>query len=125
MTASSRAILIVDDDADIREALVDVLSDHGYVASSVANGREALELLRAGDQPGLILLDLMMPVMDGVEFRREQLEDPTLRELPVVLISAGNDLGRQASLLGAADAVQKPIDLSRLLTAIARQLAPQ
>jgi CheY-like chemotaxis protein len=112
--------LVVDDDADIREALVDVLVDHGYCARAVANGREALESLRRGALPSLILLDLMMPIMDGATFRREQLSDPDLKDVPVVVISAGNDLQRHASSLGVVDTMRKPIDLERLLATIAR-----
>lgn len=121
MGTSLPSILVVDDDADIREALVDVLSDHGYRASAVSNGREALETLRRSSLlPNLILLDLMMPVMDGTQFRREQLQDPALRDVPVIVISAGNDLDQHAGTVGVADTMRKPIDLERLLATIAR-----
>ncbi|MET0342182.1 MAG: response regulator [Polyangiales bacterium] len=112
-------VLIVDDDVDIREALVDVLADHGYPATAVANGREALDYLHAGDRPCLILLDLMMPVMNGAQFRAAQLGDPALRDLPVLLISAGNDLEQRSAAL-ATESMRKPIDLSRLLEVVAR-----
>lgn len=120
MNASHPAILVVDDDADIRDALIDILEDHGYVTRAAANGREALDALRAGLHPDVILLDLMMPVMDGAQFRREQLNDPRLRDLPVVVISAGNDLDQHASSLGVAERLRKPLDLERLLEMIAR-----
>jgi CheY-like chemotaxis protein len=118
--ASSPLVLVVDDDPDIREALIDVLSDHGYEAKAAANGREALNLLRAGKRPRVILLDLMMPVMDGVQFRQEQLQHPELRDLPVILISAGNDVAQIAEQLGVSISLRKPIDLDVLLEQIAR-----
>jgi CheY-like chemotaxis protein len=113
------SVLIVDDDLDIREALLDVLADHGYVAKAVANGREALDCLQAGARPCLILLDLMMPVMNGTQFRAAQLSDPALRDLPVLLISAGNDIEQRGAAL-AAETMRKPIDLPRLLEVVAR-----
>jgi CheY-like chemotaxis protein len=114
------SILIVDDDADIREALTDVLTDHGYRVESVRNGREALDHLRHGARPRLILLDAMMPVMDGLTFRREQLVDPDLKELPVLMISAGSRAKVDAQDLGFVGVMSKPIDLDRLLEVISR-----
>jgi CheY-like chemotaxis protein len=116
----SPAILIVDDDPDIREALLDVLADHGYDAHAMANGREALDYLRGGGRPRLILLDMMMPVMDGLQFRHEQVNDPALRELPVLLISAGNDVAQNARALGLQECMRKPLDLAKLLDVVAR-----
>ena len=118
------SVLVVDDDPDIRDALVDVLSDHGYEAHAVANGREALDVLSQGARPRVILLDLMMPVMDGVQFRSQQLRDPSLREVPVILISAGNDLAEHATSLGVTESLRKPLDLERLLRCIARYAGP-
>lgn len=112
-------VLIVDDDVDIREALVDVLADHGYPAQAVANGREALDFLQAGVRPCIILLDLMMPVMNGAQFRAAQLSDPALRDLPVLVISAGNDVEQRGDAL-AVESMRKPLDLTRLLEVIAR-----
>src|ERR1700682_362753 len=86
--ASPRAALIVEDDASIREAIAEVLRSEGYEASSCGHGREALEYLRDGHHPDVILLDLMMPVMDGWEFRIEQRKDPALATIPVVALSA-------------------------------------
>jgi CheY-like chemotaxis protein len=119
-SAHRTSILIVDDDADIREALVDVLTDHGYPAHAVAHGAAALAALKGGMRPCLILLDLMMPVMDGITFRQHQLADPDLEQLPVLVISAGNDLSLHAQALGAVESLRKPIDLDKLLAAVAR-----
>lgn len=120
MPGSGRAILIVDDDADIREALVDVLTDHGYASLAVPNGAAALSALQNGLRPCMILLDLMMPVMDGLTFRQHQLADPDLKELPVLVISAGNDLSVHARALGTVETLRKPIDLDQLLEVVAR-----
>lgn len=119
-STSRTSVLIVDDDADIREALVDVLTDHGYPSHAVAHGAAALAVLKSGMRPCLILLDLMMPVMDGVTFRQQQLADPDLKELPVLVISAGTGLSAHAAALGAVESLRKPIDLDKLLAAVAR-----
>src|SRR5262245_24697691 len=81
-------ILIVEDDADLRDMMAQLLTLEGFKTETVANGRDALEYLQKGDPPDLILLDLMMPVMDGWEFRRRQREDPALANVPVVVLSA-------------------------------------
>src|SRR5262245_23155992 len=88
MTAMASLVLVVDDDEEIRNALTEFLSDEGYGVVSASNGREALASLREGVHPSVILLDLMMPVMDGWDFRAEQLRDPGLRDIPVVVITA-------------------------------------
>ena len=106
-------ILIVEDDADLREMMAQLLTLEGYRAETVANGRDALEYLRQGDRPDLILLDLMMPIMDGWEFRRRQREDPELATVPVVVLSA-LDQTRAADLGGTAF-LKKPLDFDRLL----------
>src|SRR5215510_5543427 len=81
-------VLIVEDDADLREMMAQLLSLEGFQTAAVANGREALEYLQGGEAPHLILLDLMMPVMDGWEFRRQQQADPSLSRVPVIVLSA-------------------------------------
>jgi CheY-like chemotaxis protein len=109
--------LVVDDDVDIRESLVELLQGEGYLAVGAANGAEALDLLRR-QRSSVILLDLMMPVMDGFQFRREQLGDPALSDIPVVLVSAGGG-GEQAALqLGVLGCVKKPLDVPQLLRMI-------
>lgn len=106
-------ILIVEDDADLREMMAQLLTLEGYRAETVANGRDALDYLQHGDRPDLILLDLMMPIMDGWEFRRRQREDPSLASVPVVVLSA-LDQTRAADLGGTAF-LKKPLDFDRLL----------
>jgi two-component system chemotaxis response regulator CheY len=113
-------ILLVEDDFDIREALVEALRDKGYLVDSAVDGLQALQILRAGARPGVILLDLMMPRMDGSEFRMAQRADPALAHLPVVLLSADARMDEKARTLKVQDTVRKPIDLSQLYGVIER-----
>lgn len=108
-------ILLVDDDAGIREALSMVLADEGYRVLVAEDGADALRLLRASERlPAVILLDLMMPVMDGYQFRAAQLADATLAGIPVIVLTAGMMSGGVAAL-GARSCLRKPLDLDRLL----------
>ena len=113
-------ILIVDDDPDIRDSLREVLEDEGYTVNSVGNGREALEYLHNSPRPCVILLDLMMPVMDGWQFRREQKLDPAIANIPLIVITA---TGKRPVLIDADELVMKPLDLGRLFEAIERYCA--
>jgi CheY-like chemotaxis protein len=106
-------VLIVEDDADLREMMAQLLSLEGFHTAAVANGREALEYLEKSESPEVILLDLMMPVMDGWEFRRHQQADPVLSRVPVIVLSA-LDQSRTASV-DAAAFLKKPLDFDRLL----------
>src|SRR5690242_10127431 len=92
MNDTPRPIMVVEDDEEIRETLVDLLHDHGYEAIGARDGRDALDTLaHAKELPCLIVLDLMMPVMDGKAFREAQLQDPSLSKIPVLVISAYHD----------------------------------
>ena len=116
---SHRRVLVVDDDSDIREVILESLSDHGYRVEGAANGREALDMLaNANDVPCLILLDLMMPVMDGAAFRDEQLKQANLAAIPVVVITAYRDQRAEVKAMGAAGLLHKPMDLSDLLKVV-------
>jgi CheY-like chemotaxis protein len=114
------SIFLVEDDFDVREALVETLRDRGYEVESAPDGEQAIQLLRAGARPGLILLDLMMPRMSGSEFRMAQLADPALSDLPVVLLSADGRMEEKAVALKVQGAIRKPIDLDELFSVIER-----
>ena len=112
--SSCGGVLVVDDDADIREATQMVLENTGHRVLTAADGQEALEMLRGGQtRPCLILLDLMMPVMDGWRFRAEQELDDSLARIPVVVLSGGEP--QKTATLHAAEHITKPISLDRLL----------
>jgi CheY-like chemotaxis protein len=112
-------ILVVDDDADLRETLQAILDDSGYGVIAVANGQAALEQLQAGARPRLILLDLMMPEMNGWQFLERARADSILDAIPVVIMTAR----KAADLLplpSSEHVLHKPFDSSKLLTTIAR-----
>ncbi len=111
--AGGGPILIVDDDADIRDALIYLLTAEGYAVQGAANGREAIDLLSQGVRPKLILLDLRMPVMNGWEFLDERRKNAEWASIPVVALSAGY-YGRTVADEVAAF-LQKPVDLEELL----------
>jgi CheY-like chemotaxis protein len=106
-------ILIVEDNPDSRETLAMVIEGMGYTVSTASNGREALDYLRSHSLPCLILLDLMMPVMDGWEFRNQQRQDPLLADIPILVVSAVNDPD-QIRAVDAIDYLKKPIDFDVL-----------
>lgn len=106
-------VFIVEDDTDTREMLSKFLELEGYQVEAASNGRQALERLVAGALANVIVLDLMMPVMDGWEFRRRQVEDSRLREIPTIVVSAA---GRDRMSQVSADAyLSKPVDMDELL----------
>jgi CheY-like chemotaxis protein len=108
----------VEDDADLREMMAQLLAIEGFRAEAVANGRDALDYLQKGDFPDLILLDLMMPVMDGWEFRRRQRAHPEFAHVPVVVLSALDPT--RAADLGGPTFLKKPLDFDHLLELVRR-----
>jgi CheY-like chemotaxis protein len=112
-------ILVVEDDPDIRTGLAELLAVvTGHVVRTAANGLEALDRLRGGSAPCIILLDLMMPVMNGWDFRTEQLRDPSLAAIPVVVLSGAADVPHHAARLGAVAWATKPFKMDALLRAV-------
>jgi CheY-like chemotaxis protein len=116
-----RLILVVDDDAAIRESLADVLADEGYSVITATNGIDALEKLRAQGKarPCVILLDLMMPLMNGQQFYAEQQLDPLLASIPVVVISADSNVKQKAVPFGG-EYLAKPVRVETVLDVVER-----
>jgi CheY-like chemotaxis protein len=119
---SQPTIFIVEDDADTRDMIGRFLELEGFAVEMAANGRQALDRLDAGARACVILLDLMMPVMDGWEFRRRQVSHSALATIPVIVFSAaGRDRMAQ---IDANDYLSKPVDLDELLERISRYCRP-
>jgi CheY-like chemotaxis protein len=116
------SILVVEDDGDLREMMAQVLTLEGFDTATANNGRDALAYLSSHRKPDVIVLDLMMPVMDGWEFWRHQQADPALAGIPVVVLSA-LDPSRAADLTGAAF-LRKPLDFDRLLATVRQASSP-
>jgi CheY-like chemotaxis protein len=114
--------MVVEDDFAIRETLRELLEDEGYRVLWASNGQEALALLEHRS-PRLILLDLMMPVMDGREFRLAQRSDPALARIPVVVISADHALEQKVAGLAVDGWLAKPFELDALLATLQRYAA--
>jgi CheY-like chemotaxis protein len=118
--ADSRLIVVVDDDTDLRETLRELLLQEGFAPRCFENGRAALDWLRAPDAGGtrLILLDLMMPEMNGWQFREAQLGDARLAEIPVVVMTASRALAEHP--IDASEVIFKPVALEELILAVER-----
>lgn len=120
MSSPQHCVLLVDDDPDVRDTMSFVLESAGYDVRAAKNGFDALESLRAHAAPSLILLDLMMPIMNGWEFRAEQLRDPRLAAIPVVVVTGAGQAAEKAQSLGATDVLEKPVSLAVLLATVER-----
>jgi two-component system, chemotaxis family, chemotaxis protein CheY len=118
MGAPGRSILLVEDDAGIRESVAECLAAEGHAVASAVNGAEALDWLRAGNRPDLVVLDLLMPVMNGAEFLESLRLEPGLDPPPVVLMTAAAPAA--GGLPSAAGYLAKPFELADLLAAVER-----
>jgi CheY-like chemotaxis protein len=118
-------VLLVDDDLDARSLLAMLLELDGHTVHTSSDGLEAMEALRKGLRPCVILLDLMMPNLDGAGVVREMRRDPSLAGLPVVLVSGVADLDEAASELGVAATMTKPVDPDELLRAVRDRCPPE
>jgi CheY-like chemotaxis protein len=116
--STNRTVLVVDDDRGVRELLTRSLSFEGFDVMEAANGQDALTQLRTGRRPGVIVLDLRMPVMDGWAFRIAQRADPRIARIPVVILS-GADAHRFQEIEAVA-ALEKPVSLSQLADCLHR-----
>jgi len=112
------SVLVVDDDAQVRELLRVALTGDGYNVAAVRDGREALHHLRSHADTCIIVLDLMLPVMDGMHFRTAQLRDRSLAWIPIVAMSAAVDADQLARELGARRFVRKPLNLDEVRGAL-------
>ena len=108
-------VLVVDDDLDLLDTLAEAFRFGGHEVSVAANGRDALHVLRS-TEIDVIVLDMMMPVMDGTQFRATQVSDPAIAHIPVVVVSAATPIPR----IDAAEVLPKPLDLDVLLSVVAR-----
>lgn len=109
-------VLVIEDDGDTRDAICQILQDEGFEVAEAGNGLEGLECLRGGLEADVILLDLMMPVMNGVQFRVLQNQDPGLADIPVVAVTALDAPYPQE--LNGARIIRKPVEVGALLAAI-------
>ena len=113
--AHGKTILMVEDDEDIREILAQSLVERHFKVKTAANGLEALQYLKnSAELPGLIFLDIMMPIMDGYEFRDEQRKDFRLSSIPTVILSADTDVALKTARTGVREYLKKPVNFDRL-----------
>lgn len=116
-------ILIVEDDTSIRDMLSECLADEGYTTVAVSDGQQGLDLLRASPAlPGLILLDLAMPVMSGWEFLEIQQGDPRLAPIPLIVLSADSSVVKRSALGPGVRVLAKPVDINTLIDTVAGYL---
>lgn len=116
-------VLLVEDNPDVREAMEALLAIDGYTVVSAGDGEEALEVLRGGLVPCLILLDMLMPRKDGLQFRAEQLDNPIFASIPTVAYSADSALERNAKALGLPF-IKKPVLIGTMLDIVERHCLP-
>jgi CheY-like chemotaxis protein len=119
MAGRQLAVLVVEDDDDSREVLGEVLADEGYSVTFARDGAEALRQLRRA-RPDIILLDLNMPIMGGLEFRAAQVSDPSLALIPTVLVTAVDQRRGFAGELEPQATLPKPLELAKLLSVVRR-----
>jgi CheY-like chemotaxis protein len=122
MTVKDDYILIVEDDTELREGLSDALLLEGYRVETAENGQSALRFLKGAARPCLILLDLMMPVMDGWTFRQELLNDTELADIPVVVMTAAN--ASAARSVRAHKTLQKPLEMNTVVDVVLQHCPP-
>lgn len=122
MNSQSKRVLIVDDAPDIQFLLKELLESEGYAVEHAENGREALQHLKnCASLPDLILLDLMMPIMDGYEFRKAQQQDARIANLPTIIMSADTESVRKKQRITGNAYITKPMDIDVLLSLIREQ----
>lgn len=118
MTGRAKPVLLIDDHDDVREGLAMILRADGWTVETAADGREALNKIAGGLLPCIILLDLMSPVMNGLEFRRELGTYPNLLPIPIIAYAGLKNVRERARQLAADDALAPPAEIHRLLAAV-------
>jgi len=119
-------ILVIDDDSAVRDAVRTLLASEGYEVSLAIHGRDALSRLRAGPRPDVILSDLVMPIMNGLQFIREIREHAQWRSIPIVVFSASAiDGAWNARAIGAFAILMKPVDVNRLFETLSTAASSQ
>jgi CheY-like chemotaxis protein len=114
--ADGHTVLYVEDDIDLRDSIAMALEAEGFRVVGAANGQTGLDYLRSDEHTCLVLLDLMVPVMDGWQFMAEKTRDPALAPIPVVIVSGHASVPQQARVLKASGYLVKPIDIERLIS---------
>ncbi len=114
----AKRILIVEDDNSIRELLVELLQGEGYDVGSAINGLEGIHYLQSDQAPDLILIDLMMPIMDGYTFRVEQMKNDKWSKIPIVVMSAEANAKEKLKNFGITAFLSKPVELEIILKAV-------
>lgn len=117
-----KRILVVEDDTSIRELLVELLDSEGYDVASAVNGLEGLRVLQTQSKPDLILIDLMMPVMDGYSFRSEQLKNDKWSKIPTVVMSAEANAKEKMKSYNITAFLSKPVELDTILKTVSRYI---
>jgi len=111
-----REILIIEDDSEIRNTMIDFLEDEGFVVRAAENGAQGISILQESETlPGLIFLDIMMPVMDGIEFRSTQLKDVNYSKIPTVIFSADGRVNQKVDTAGTVEVLKKPVELDDVI----------
>jgi CheY-like chemotaxis protein len=124
MTEPARRILLVDDDVDLRQSLAEALESAGYLVVQAANGAEAIESLRSSERPAVILLDLLMPVMNGWQFCELKQRDPDTAHIPVLAMSAAVSKDPTSPYyINVDDFIAKPVELDALLSKVGQLAA--
>lgn len=118
----AKKILVIEDDNSIRELLTELLETEGYIVRSDANGKEGLLSLESGFAPDLILVDLMMPIMDGYTFREEQLKKSDWSKIPTVVMSAESGAKEKLKPYHVTAFLSKPVELDLILSTVAENI---
>ncbi len=118
----AKKILVIEDDNSIRELLAELLESEGYIVKSASNGAEGLKVLEAGHELNLILVDLMMPIMDGYTFRIEQMKNPEWSKIPTVVMSAEANAKEKLKSYDVTAFLSKPVELDVILNTVAENI---